>query len=180
MFTEETISYYTEILRLDPENKHALDSLSRIYETNEDWDNYVQVIRLYMDVVKDPYTKASLYFKYGSVLETQFGKEDDALHYYKSACEISPTSLPALHGIRDIYVRKENWNGVLNTLKMEASIWDDKKEKAGIYAQMGNILYEKLNKKQQAIRYLEAALALKKDLTSANKYLFKIYFSQKE
>ncbi len=172
------ISCYTEVLGIDSHQKVALEALSRIYETTESWDEYLRVIRLSMEANEDPSVKSSLYFKYGSILETQFNKVDEALKYYKLSCETASASLPALHGIRDIYVRKENWNGVLNTLKMEAAIWDDNKEKAGIYTQMGDILMEKLGKEEQAMRYFEAALALRPDSPGALRSLFQLYFRQ--
>ncbi|MBU1412168.1 hypothetical protein KKC22_11690 [Myxococcota bacterium] len=173
-----SISCYTEVLGIDSHQKIALEALSRIYETTESWDEYLRVIRLSMEANEDPTVKSSLYFKYGSILETQFNKVDEALKYYKLSCETASASLPALHGIRDIYVRKENWNGVLNTLKMEASIWDDNKEKAGIYTQMGDILMEKLSKEEQAMRYFEAALSLRPDSPGALRSLFQLYFRQ--
>ncbi len=172
------ITCYTEVLGLDSHQKVALEALSRIYETTESWDEYLRVIRLSMEANEDPSVKSQLFFKYGSILETQFNKVDEALKYYKLSCETASASLPALHGIRDIYVRKENWNGVLNTLKMEASIWDDNKEKAGIYTQMGDILMEKLNKEEQAMRYFEAALSLRPDSPGALRSLFQLYFRQ--
>ncbi len=174
------IQCYTEALSIDSHQKIALEALSRIYETSESWDEYLKVIRLSMEANEDPVVKSSLYFKYGSILETQFNKVDEALKYYKMSCETASASLPALHGIRDIYIRKENWNGVLNTLKMEASIWDDNKEKAGIYAQMGDILMEKLNKEEQAMRYFEAALSLRPDSPGALRSLFQLYFRRQD
>ncbi|MBU1219611.1 tetratricopeptide repeat protein [Myxococcota bacterium] len=173
---DKASKYYTEVLNLSSNNKVALEALSRINETNESWDEYLQVLRLSMEANDDPLIKAGLYFKYGSVLETQFGKDEEALRYYKLAIDSCPTSLPALHGMRDIYVQRENWKGVLNTLKMEASIWDDPKEKAGIYTQMGEILHEKLDRRDQAERYFEAALALRPDSPGALRALFSIYF----
>ncbi|MBU1238862.1 tetratricopeptide repeat protein, partial [Myxococcota bacterium] len=177
---EEATSYYTQVLNINSGHKRALDSLARINETNEDWDKYLQVIRLSMEANTDKSIKASLYFKYGSILETQFNKIDEALKYYKLAIDASPTSLPALHGIRDIYVKKEHWKGVLNTLKMEASIWDDPKEKAGIYTQMGEILHEKLEKSEQAEIYFTAAIKLRPDSSGALRALFKLYYNNSD
>jgi tetratricopeptide (TPR) repeat protein len=176
---KEATYYFTKILNINATNKVALDALARINETNEDWDKYLQVIRLSMEANTDRVIKASLYFKYGSILETQYSKIEEALKYYKLAIDFSPTSLPALHGIRDIYVKKEHWKGVLNTLKMEASIWDDPKEKAGIYTQMGEILHEKLKKTEQAEIYFTAALKLRPDSSGALRALFKLHYRDK-
>ncbi|MBN2724811.1 MAG: hypothetical protein JXR95_12130 [Deltaproteobacteria bacterium] len=174
---EKSAKCYTEVLNINSGNRIALEALGRINETNENWDEYLQVLRLSMEANDDINIKAGLYFKYGSILETQFDKIDEALRYYKLAIDACPTSLPALHGIREIYVRKENWKGVLNTLKMEASIWDDPKEKAGIYTQMGEILINRLERREQAERYFEAALALRPDSPGALRALFSIYFN---
>lgn len=183
------ITCYTEVLLYNAHHREALDSLARIYETAENWDEYLRVIRLSIDayskeiekekdVDKINSTLASLYFKYGSVLETKYNKVDDAIEYYKKSIEYNASSLPALHGLRDIYLRRENWNGVLRTLDMEAKIWDDDKEKAGIYTQMGNILMEKLGQQERAMRFFDAALAKRPDSPGALRSLFQLYFKQ--
>ncbi len=183
------ITCYTEVLLYHAHHREALDSLARIYETTENWDEYLRVIRLSIeayakdiekekDVDKINSILSSLYFKYGSVLETKYNKVDDAIEYYKKSIEYNASSLPALHGLRDIYLRRENWNGVLRTLDLEAKIWDDSKEKAGIYTQMGNILMEKLGQQERATRFFDAALALRPDSPGALRSLFQLYFRQ--
>src|SRR6185503_11063561 len=96
-------------------------------------------------IVNDRAQKAILYFKCGSVMEAKFGKEDDAIRYYDAAVKTSPSCLPALHGLRDLYIRKADWQRVTQTLELEAKLWTDDKERAGIYAHIGQIYREKLH-----------------------------------
>ncbi|MDA3862616.1 MAG: hypothetical protein PF689_01975 [Deltaproteobacteria bacterium] len=177
---DDAVQYYTDILNIDNTHQKSLDSLGRIYETREDWDNYIKVLRLSLETTTEKGKKAALYFKYGSIMETQFKKNDQALKYYKLAVELSPTSLPAIHGIRDLYMKRGHWKGVLNTLKMEASVWDDPREMAGIYVQMGEILDRRFNKTKQAERYFNAALSLRPDSPGALRSLFQMYYKLKD
>src|SRR5262249_53936661 len=82
---ETATEHYQKILELQPENRDALDGLSRIYESTEQWADLIEVTRNLIKVTNDRNTKALLYFKCGSVMEAKFGREQDAIRYYDAA-----------------------------------------------------------------------------------------------
>ena len=106
-----------------PENRDALDALGRIYESTEQWAEFIDVTRRQIKVTNDRNTKALLYFKCGSVMEAKFGREHDAIRYYDAAIKTSTACLPAVHGLRDLYRRREEWPRVIETLELEVKLW---------------------------------------------------------
>lgn len=174
------VDHYRRILDIAPGNKEALEALGRIFESTEQWTDFIDVTRRQIRVTSDRNVKALLYFKCGSVMEAKFGKEEDAIRYYDAAIKTSPSCLPAVHGLRDLYRRREDWPRVIQTLELEVKLWQDKKERAGVSAQIGRIYAEYLADPQMALHYYESALAIDPDCLPANQALFDHYFENEE
>ena len=121
-----------------------------------------------------------MYFKCGSVMEAKFGKEEDAIRYYDAAIKTSPSCLPAVHGLRDLYRRRKDWPRVIQTLELEVKLWQDDKERAGVFAQIGRIYSQQLHQPERAMHYYESALAVDPECLPANRALFEHYFETGE
>jgi tetratricopeptide (TPR) repeat protein len=172
--------HYNKILELEPENRDALDALGRIYESTEQWAELIDITRRQIKVTSDRNTKALLYFKCGSVMEAKFGREQDAIRYYDAAIKTSPSCLPAVHGLRDLYRRREEWPRVIETLELEVKLWTDDKERAGVFAQIGRIHEKQLGDPERAMQFYDSALSVDPDCLLANQALFEHYFDRSE
>ncbi|HEY2749504.1 MAG TPA: hypothetical protein VGL86_33020 [Polyangia bacterium] len=177
---DRAIESYRKILDIAPSHKEAIEALGRLYEGTERWAELVEVTRRQIRIVNDRAQKAILYFKCGSVMESKFGKEDDAIRYYDAAIKTSPSCLPAVHGLRDLYLRKEDWPRVIQTLELEAKLWTEDKERAGVFAHIGQIYGDKLGDQDRAIQYYESALTVDRECLPANRALFELYFARGE
>jgi tetratricopeptide (TPR) repeat protein len=177
---DSATEHYQKILELQPENRESLDALGRIYESTEQWADFIDVTRRLIKITNDRNTKALLYFKCGSVMEAKFGRETDAIRYYDAAIKTSPNCMPAVHGLRDLYRRREEWPRVIETLELEVKLWSDDKERAGVFAQIGRIYAQQLNDPDRAMQYYDSALAVDPDCLPANQALFDHYFERGE
>jgi tetratricopeptide (TPR) repeat protein len=169
--------HYQKILELQPENREALDALGRIYESTEQWAELIDVTRKQIKVTSDRNTKALLYFRCGSVMEAKFGREADAIRYYDAAIKTSSACLPAVHGLRDLYRRREDWPRVIETLEIEVRLWEDDKERAGVFAQIGRIYEVQLADLERAMHFYESALTVDPECLPANQALFEHFFA---
>lgn len=178
--SKRAIEHYRRILDIAPGNKESLDALARIFESTEQWSEFIDTVRKQIRVTSDRHVKALLYFKCGSVMEAKFNKEEDAIRYYDAAIKTSPSCLPAVHGLRDLYLRREDWPRVIQTLELEVKLWQDEKERAGVFAQIGRIYANNLKQPDRALHYYESALAVDPDCVPANKSLFEYHFDRGE
>jgi tetratricopeptide (TPR) repeat protein len=174
------VENYLRILEIAPGNKEALEALGRIYESTEQWSEFIDVTRRQIRVTTDRNMKALLYFKCGSVMEAKFSKEEDAIRYYDAAIKTSPSCLPAVHGLRDLYRRRHDWPRVIQTLELEVKLWQDDKERAGVFAQIGQIYANQLGQPDRALHYFESALAVDPECLPANRALFEQYFAAQD
>ena len=177
---ELAIEAYRKILDIAASERNALDALARLYEATERWPELVEVTRRQIRIVTDGPQKGLLLFKCGSVTESKFGKDDEAIRYYSEALRASPACLPAVHGLRDLYMRREDWSRVIETLRREAKLWAEEKERAGVYAHIGQIYLEKVRDEDRAIEYFEAALGADQECLPANRALFELYFARRD
>lgn len=169
---------YHQILALDPNNHDALEALGRIYESTEQWAEFVDITRRQIAITNDRTTKALLYFRCGSVMEAKFGRQADAIRYYDAAIKATPTCLPAVHGLRDLYRRRQEWPRVIETLELEVKVWTDEKERAGVFAQIGRIYEKQLSDIDRAMTYYDSALVVDPDCLPANQAVFEHYFDR--
>jgi tetratricopeptide (TPR) repeat protein len=172
--------HYQKILELEPEHKDALEALGRIYESTEQWAELIDITRKQIKVTTDRNTRALLYFRCGSVMEAKFDREHDAIRYYDAAIRTAPSCLPAVHGLRDLYRRREEWPRVIETLELEVKLWNDDKERAGVFAQIGKIYDEQLGDGERAMQYYESALTVDPDCLPANQAVFEHLFAAGE
>lgn len=172
------IEHYKKLLELKPGNREILDSLARIYESSERWAEFIDITRKQIRATTDRQAKALLYFKCGSVMEAKFNRDDDAILYYDAAIKTSSSCLPAVHGLRDLYLRRKDWRKVIETLEHEVRLWQEAKEQAGVYAHIGSIYGEHLAETERAIHYFEQALVVDPECLPANRALFDLYFSR--
>jgi tetratricopeptide (TPR) repeat protein len=177
---DRAVEHLQRILELDGNHKEALDALARIYEGTERWAEFIDITRKQIKVTQDRQQKALLYFKCGSVMEAKFGKDDDAIRYYDAAIKTSPSCLPAVHGLRDLYLRRQDWQRVIQTLELEVKLWQEDKERAGVFARIGQIYDEHMNDLERAVHYFESALTVDPECLPANKALFDLYFKRSE
>lgn len=174
---EGAIAHYSRILELDRSDLEALEALGRIYETTERWTELIEVTRRQIRYMEDRSSRALLYFRCGSVMEAKFGRQEDAIRYYEAAIKASPSCMPAVHGLRDLYRRRQEWSKVVATLELELRLWEDEKERAGVLAQIGQVYAERLGDARSARQYFHEALAVDPECAPANWALFEAYFA---
>jgi tetratricopeptide (TPR) repeat protein len=172
------IEHYQKMLTLEPENRDALEALGRIYESTEQWAELIEITRKQIKVTSDRTTRALLYFRCGSVIEAKFGREQDAIRYYEAAIKTSASCLPAIHGLRDLYRRHAEWPRVIESLELEVKLWQDDKERAGVFAQIGKIYETQLGDPERAMQFYDSALSVDPDCMPANQAMFEHCFHQ--
>jgi tetratricopeptide (TPR) repeat protein len=175
---DRALKLYRQGLSIDSNCQPALEAMARIYEALEQWDEFVKIIRWHIQVETSPANQAMLYFKLGSVMETQYQDDDEAVRNYTRAVSNSRTCLPALHSLRDLYSRRERWDKVVETLEREIPLWEDDKGRAEVLAQIAEIYANKLGDREKALGYYRRAVAAHKENMSAALALFEAHISQ--
>lgn len=170
---EEAIAHYQALLRTDPRHRGALDALARIYEATERWRELVDVTEKQTTVVQEPILRGMLLFRAGSVLESKLQDRETAYLRYDEAVRVSPSCLPAVHGLRELAQQRGEWHRVLDTLGLEAEQWGTPPERASVYVQMAQLCEQRLFDPERAETYLQKALDVHKESVPARMACFR-------
>jgi tetratricopeptide (TPR) repeat protein len=169
---------FERVRRLEEHHEESLKSLARIYEATGQWQKCVEALQDLVIMEADPNERSLLYFKCGSIMETQFHEDEEAISYYEAALNETPACLPAIHGLRDLYLRREEWNRALDTLELEVQLWEEGREQAGVLARMGEIRLHHLKDLRAAVDLFEDALAIDGDCRPAAVALFDLSYER--
>jgi tetratricopeptide (TPR) repeat protein len=67
---------------------------------------------------------------------------------------------------------------VIETLELEVKLWEDDKERAGVFAQIGRVYGQELGDAERAMQYYESALTVDPECLPANQAVFEHFFDQ--
>jgi tetratricopeptide (TPR) repeat protein len=172
------VEHYQRVLQGQPDNRDALEALARIHEATEAWPEFLDINRRLIGLTTDRTARGLLLFRCGSVSEAKFGAVDDAVRYYEAAIKTSSTCMPAVHGLRDLYRRRQRWADVARTLEVEVDMWEDEKEQAGVYAQLAEVCAQHLGDPARAAAMYARALEVDPGCLPANRALFEGAFAE--
>jgi tetratricopeptide (TPR) repeat protein len=172
---EQALGIYKKAFALTSSDVRVVSALVRLYEAFERWEEFLQVVDVQITLTRDAEEKAKLHFKYGSVLESVFTNLDGAKERYEEARSVFPDCLPALHGLRDLAMRRDDWPEVVRTLERELPLWKAAQGQASIHAHIGRIYNEKLNDRRRALDHFKKAITLDKGCAPAALSLFYLY-----
>lgn len=151
---------YQQILEEQEGDLEALGALARLYEANRSWDELLAVSRRQLLHTQAPAERAQLLFRIGSILETHRHDEPGAEEAYRTALAEDPRCFPALHGLRDLYLRRQSWGRALETLEQEAELWEEPRDRAAVLVRLGELLQQRLGDRSRAVAAYQRALRL--------------------
>lgn len=139
---EQSISVYTKVLDLDPEDLQAIDALIKLYLTLSRWNDLLAVYAKKADLVSDPQEKKLIYYQIGAVFERELGDVPRSIDTYQRVLELDPDDLQALGRLDVLYQTAQNWPELLSVLQHEADLATDSSEAISYQYRIAE-LYEK-------------------------------------
>ena len=146
-FVDRAFEAFSEVARLDPENKYALLNLEKMHEEQHQWRE-AQVLRQRMaeasTETQNPRDQAILAF-----LENELGLQakrdgnpDQAIEHFKAATELDKHTVPAYLNMGDVYLSKgepksavEAWEKILRIAPERSYLTFSRLE--AVYTQLG-------------------------------------------
>ncbi len=171
-------TYYTQVLKYDPNNPEAIHNLAELYEKSGNWFNAVEMLRREADASGQTPEAVQIYFRLGKIHEEMLLDLESAKESYKKAIEIDPSYIEAVRALRGIYGSEKSLNQYLDMMKHEAQYISDPEEKKRLYFEIGKIYEEEKNDIEQAKHYYEEALKIDFGYVAVAKILADIYFRE--
>ena len=171
-------TYFTQVLKYDPNNRDAIHNLAELYEKSGNWFNAVEMLRREADGLGQTIEAVKIFYRLGKIHEEMLLDLESAKESYKKAIEIDPAFIDAVRALRGIYGSEKDLTNYIDIMKHEAKHISDPEEKKRLYFEIGKIYEEEKNDVEQAKSYYEEALKIDFGYVPVAKILADIYFRE--
>ena len=155
---EKAVDAFQNALEVDTQHVPSLESLSKVFERQQDWHRTVEVLEQLSNLVSEPAKSVEIRHRIGKIAEEQLNDEERALDLYRSATDVDAAFLPALTAIRSIYSRRGDWHDATRYLEREIEATEQPRAKAKLQYELGRIWNEHLDERDKAVSYFEQAI----------------------
>jgi tetratricopeptide (TPR) repeat protein len=147
----EAIQAYRSILGIDGNNLNALNSLQRLYEDNEQWEELYGVCELKVGLVDSASEQTFLFKKMASLNAGPLSRPEQAIASYEQVIDNNPNDEEALVALQSLYSAAERWDEQVQVVERLLTIVTGVEQKKTYYRTLGEVYGEKLNDAEQAI-----------------------------
>ncbi len=169
------IPYYQQIQQLDRGNVPALQQLSDLYRSTQQWQKLGETLNEVVTLTTDPEIKASTYVQMGELCETHFNKPDQARVYFTQAIDAHPTHIPGLEALEKVYRAGSEWEELLDIQRRKAAALTDVVAVIECKLEIAETFEERLDNVDDAIATLREVLEADGQNLRALKGLERLY-----
>ncbi|MBW1872342.1 MAG: hypothetical protein JRJ19_09765, partial [Deltaproteobacteria bacterium] len=151
---------FRRILELDGRDARAVQSLIRLYQQEERWQDLIQILKRAADQAEDRQIAVNYLFNIASIWETELNNDDEAIDAYRDVLESDATHAESLKALERIYTRLDQWSELLQVFERETALIQEPGEKVKLFNKMGSIWEERFSNLENAAACHESILEL--------------------
>jgi tetratricopeptide (TPR) repeat protein len=163
-----------KLLALDSRSEDAFRSLERIYRSERNWEQLVNVYRGHAIIVPPP-IRGEIFAHIGAIYETELKDAPRAIEAYIDVVEALPNHGDALLALTRLYDKTEAWEKVIELLERRAGLAEVKSQRVELFHQAGEITADRLGDAKAAEARFIRALELDPTHVSSMTALVEIY-----
>ena len=157
--TDEAIQVYSHVIAdLDTQHAESIRALEDIYTNRQDWPHLFATFEKELEVVVGDSMQADILAKMARLASDCLDEPVNAIEIWRRVLDLRGEDPEALNALGDIYARQENWRDLVDILEREVSIAEDDSFRIRVYADLGRIWYEKLERDRNALDSWERVL----------------------
>lgn len=156
------INTYNAILRIDPDNREALEKLSEVYENLGRWSDLTRVLERRAELTEDPDQKVKLLSRVATLWIDRFNNLNKAVAPLEAVLELDSTNAEAIEQLKTIYSKRRAWKPLYDILRRETSLLEGHDQVERL-AEMAKLAAERLDKPQEAIELWERVFEAEPD-----------------
>ena len=153
----DAVKRLDEASALLPDDPKPLTALRQVYESNEQWDKVVAVLRRRLDRSDDA-EKFNLLVEIGDIQLKNLARRNDAAKTYVSALEITPDDRNLLTKLMGLYSESKDWARLVEVILRIAELVREPAQLAKYYITAASIAHVELKRHDEAADYYEQAL----------------------
>jgi tetratricopeptide (TPR) repeat protein len=153
------INTYNAILKLDPDNRRAVDELADRYRAMARWNDLITALGRKADLAAvAPADKVEILREVAGLWIERFGNFAQAIRPLERLLELDPTDADAIAKLKDIYTRRRQWRALITLLAREADALPVA-ERRTKQAEMARLAMERVGDQRLAIEIWNQVVA---------------------
>lgn len=175
---DEAIESYREILRIDPADLLAIESLERIFEAYDRWESLIEILNQKASATYDPDEIVEIRFRVAQIWEDRLGNTDEAIATYQQVIETDQSHSPSLAQLERLYLARGTWNELLGVYEQQLQLTHEPDEQVAIYGKMASLQETQFDDLNSAVESYNNILTVAPDHLEAITNLERLYRGQ--
>jgi tetratricopeptide (TPR) repeat protein len=138
---DEAIQAYSNILQIDPSDILAIESLERIYEAYDRWQELVNILRQKAESTYDPDEIIQIRFRIAQIQEDRLESVQDAIATYREILAVDQTHMQSLKELERLFMATSDWNSLAEVYEQQIQLTHEPDEQLQVYGRQAS-LYE--------------------------------------
>ncbi len=165
--TDAIATYRRVIEEFDAQHAESILGLANVYTRLADWPSLFQTFERELEVVAGDSARSDVFAKMARLASDHLGRKEQAIGLWQKVLDLRGEDVEALNSLGDLYAADERWRDLVDILEREVNVVDDDETRIAIYADLGRIWYERLQKDRNALEAWERVLDLDPGSTHA-------------
>jgi len=167
--------FYQQILDLSPEDRDAVASLEKLYESREKFDDLVLVLRRRVGLADTTGEKVACLDKAATIYAEKLSDTTSAIMAYREILELDPGHVETMLRLQDLFTQEGDWIEVLGVIDRRIKLARGADEVLAFYLKKGDIYREELMSPDRAKEQYHLALERSPDSADATERLIALY-----
>lgn len=154
------IQAYDHALELDPTSTYTIDCLIELVERKNDARRLVALCQQRAELADETQSdvKYQLLVQIADRYERQLDDPQAAIDSLRAALEVRPSDPPVLRRLQKLYRAERMWSELLETLRVEASVAEDKATRVLLRREIGELLAKEMAEPTEALEAFRLVL----------------------
>ncbi|MCA9522042.1 MAG: tetratricopeptide repeat protein [Myxococcales bacterium] len=160
-----------------PAHSRARGELEGLSALLDNWETLVQLYEAVVNGIDDAQLKVSVYLAIARVYYEQLSQLEPAEANYRKVLEIDPANAEALDNLENLYMRIEDDEKLLETLRLKLAHAFEVETKREISFRVADLLRYKLDRLEEAIGAIQHVFDFEPEDAAALEYLDDLYMA---
>jgi tetratricopeptide (TPR) repeat protein len=172
---DDAVDSYRHILEIDPSDILAIESLERIYEAYDRWDDLIEILNQKADATYDPDEMVEIRFRIAQIWEERLDDIDNAVATYRDILAADQTHMPSLKELERIFMSHQRWEDLLGVYEQQLSLTHEPEQQVQIYSRQAALYEDAFEDVDRAIEAFNNMLMVEPEHLDAIQNLERLY-----
>ena len=177
MEVDEAVAAYERVLEIDEADVEAMESLQRLFEAYERWEELIEVLQQRVQTSYDPDEQVRLRYRVAVVYEEHLQDTDAAINAYNEVLQTDQGHIPSLEALERLYTWSERWHDALDNYERQLNAMMESEQQVTIYGKMAAVHEDQFQDLDSAINAYNQILLVDPESEAAIQNLERLFYS---